>query len=61
MIEAVASWATHPVPTPAGVLLLLLSYRPGIVRRLGDAAARRAGLLPSDGGDGEDAETAAEG
>lgn len=47
MIDAAVTWATFPVPTPAGLLLLLLVFHTGPVRRAALATAKQAGIVPS--------------
>lgn len=50
MIDAFVEWATYRVPTPVGVLLLLLIYHSNALRRMATRTARAAGVLPEEGG-----------
>lgn len=47
MIDAAVTWATFPVPTPAGLLLLLLVFHTGAARRAALSTAEQAGIVPS--------------
>lgn len=44
MIDAAIAWATYPVPTPAGLLLLLLVFHTAPVKRAALATASTAGI-----------------
>lgn len=48
MIEESIAWLTASVKTPVGIILLLLVYDPGTVRRLARNVAERKGLLPGE-------------